>query len=264
MRYLESFVLPQDGLRNTNIYPYNVFARKYGEFLVFDRITVLYGDNGSGKSTLLRLLAHRLGVRGGSLPDSPSGHGYFARFAAACALEQSASIPPESRFIKSEDILYEIKKIDQEEVLHEGYRYHRACMGQTKAQWEREKEEDSYRKRMQIMRFAQERYSNGQTALQVFDEFLQPHALYLIDEPEVSLSPENQLVLARRMLDLARLEGCQFIIATHSPFFLGTLDARVYDLGREVWEPCAWSQLASMRLYARFFRDRAHAFSENP
>lgn len=262
MRYIESFMLPKDGPRNTNLYPYNVFARKYGEFLIFDRITMLYGDNGSGKSTVLRMLAHRLGVRGGSLPASSSGRGYFPRFVAACGLEQSAPIPSNSRFIKSEDILYEIKKIDQEEVLQEGYRYNRACMGQTKMQWEREQNAASYQTRMEIMRFAQERYSNGQTALQIFDEFLHPHALYLIDEPEVSLSPENQLVLAKRILDLARLEDCQFVIATHSPFFWGTLDARVYDLGREVWEPCVWSQLDSMRLYEHFFRERAHMFSE--
>ena len=44
--------------------------------------------------------------------------------------------------------------------------------------------------------FAQEKYSNGETSLQYFEEHLHPNALYLSDEPEVSLSPANQVALA--------------------------------------------------------------------
>lgn len=66
--------------------------------------------------------------------------------------------------------------------------------------------------------FAQEKYSNGETSLQYFSDYLLPDALYLLDEPEVSLSPENQVKMANEINILARLLNCQFIIATHSPF----------------------------------------------
>ena len=38
---------------------------------------------------------------------------------------------------------------------------------------------------MEYIMFAQEKYSNGETSMQYFDDFLQPDALYLLDEPEV-------------------------------------------------------------------------------
>ena len=56
------------------------------------------------------------------------------------------------------------------------------------------------------------------------------NALYLLDEPEVSLSPANQVALAQEINELTHYLGCQFIIATHSPFMLGTLDAKIYNL----------------------------------
>lgn len=47
------------------------------------------------------------------------------------------------------------------------------------------------RKQEEYIKFAQEKYSNGETSIQYFEEYLQPDALYLLDEPEVSLSPAN-------------------------------------------------------------------------
>ena len=59
---------------------------------------------------------------------------------------------------------------------------------------------------------------------------MQPDALYLLDEPEVSLSPQNQARLADEIIKYARFLGCQFLIASHSPFLLGTLQGKIYDL----------------------------------
>lgn len=62
------------------------------------------------------------------------------------------------------------------------------------------------------------------------------YALYLLDEPEVSLSPENQLLLAEKINQMTRFWGCQFIISTHSPFMLGTLRAKIYNLDSKEFE----------------------------
>ena len=57
----------------------------------------------------------------------------------------------------------------------------------------------------EYIKFAQEKYSNGETSLQYFEEYLKPNALYLLDEPEVSLSPENQVALAEEINKMASI-----------------------------------------------------------
>ena len=72
--------------------------------------------------------------------------------------------------------------------------------------------------------------SNGETALDFFAEMLQNDTLYLLDEPENSLSPKMQLKLKALIEAKARYCGCQFLIATHSPFLLALERAKIYDL----------------------------------
>ena len=61
--------------------------------------------------------------------------------------------------------------------------------------------------------------SNGESALAVFSERIREDALYLLDEPENSLSPERQLELARFLHDSARFYNCQFIMRHTRRFY---------------------------------------------
>ena len=114
---------------------------------------------------------------------------------------------------------------------------------------------DSYgtRRQLENLMFAQEKYSNGETTLQMLEDFIEPDGLYLLDEPEVSLSPENQVALAEKLNRMARFLGCQFIVATHSPFVLGTLQGRIYDLDSGEWEEKGWTELENVRYFFEFF-----------
>ena len=105
-----------------------------------------------------------------------------------------------------------------------------------------------------------EKYSNGETYLQYFEEYLQPNALYLLDEPEVSLSPENQVALAEEINKMARLLQCQFIIVTHSPFMLGTLNAKIYNLDTKEYDIAKWSELENVRYFYDFFKKHEKEF----
>ena len=87
-----------------------------------------------------------------------------------------------------------------------------------------------------------------------------PNALYLLDEPEVSLSPQNQVKLAEEINELARFCDCQFIIATHSPFMLGTLQAKNYNLDLKEVEEARWSELENVRYFYDFFQQRSRDF----
>ena len=121
---------------------------------------------------------------------------------------------------------------------------------------------DSFQMKQQIeyLKFAQEKYSNGETTLQMLDDYMEPDALYLLDEPEVSLSPENQIILAEKLNKQARFLGCQFIISTHSPFMLGTLHAKIYNLDSKELEETKWSELENVRYFYDFFRKHAEEF----
>lgn len=62
------------------------------------------------------------------------------------------------------------------------------------------------------------------------------------------------------MNKMARLLGCQFIIATHSPFMLGTLNAKIYNLDSDDIEEEEWSNLENVRYFYEFFKKHEKEF----
>ena len=136
MIYLSTFQLSDRKVSNPNIYPYNVFENKEPDCFIFDNITLLYGDNASGKSTVLNIIGKSLNLDGAEEVDNP----YFYSFIRECNFGLGENdngktyfkIPHNSRYIKSEDILYEIKKIQQTSVLEESILHERKIQGLTK------------------------------------------------------------------------------------------------------------------------------------
>lgn len=270
MIYLNTFLFSDEKANNPNIYPYNVFADKTENLLLFSQITVLYGNNASGKSTMLNIIANKLQLEGQEYATN-NKYGktsYFMKFVDECSFALGedeygrpiSRIPQKSRYIKSEDILYEIKKIQQEQILGDGYVYEHVRRGLPKEQVENLRNSFKMKQQLDILKFAQEKYSNGETTLQMLDDYLEPDALYLLDEPEVSLSPENQTILADKLNKMARFLGCQFIISTHSPFMLGTLDAKIYNLDSKGLEVTKWTDLKNMKYFYSFFEKHKEEF----
>lgn len=97
-------------------------------------------------------------------------------------------------------------------------------------------------------------HSNGESSLLFFTERITPGHLYLLDEPENSLSAAMQLELAKLIMLFAQRHACQFIIATHSPFLLAIQGAKIYDLDCVPVEIRAWHELESVQTYRNFFR----------
>lgn len=77
------------------------------------------------------------------------------------------------------------------------------------------------------------------------DEF--DFMLNLLDEPENSLSQEKQQELVKFLEDSGRFFGCQFVIATHSPFLLSMRGAKIYDMDKEVADVKRWTELKNVR-----------------
>ncbi len=103
--------------------------------------------------------------------------------------------------------------------------------------------------------------SNGENAFDFFLEKIREGALYLLDEPENSLSAEWQKKLAVFLEGMARFEACQFVIATHSPFLLGIRGAKIYDLDTAGVPVRKWTELENVREYFDFFKSREKEFS---
>jgi predicted ATPase len=252
------------------LYPYNVLSGKFNEPLEFSEVTILYGNNGSGKSTILNILASMLEINGAE--QYRWGQRYINRFIEESSLKMAYNekgyqykVPENSRYIKSEDLLYEIKKIQQEEALQNGYLYEAYKEGKDVDEL-REELFDSYgltpkgKKLFGALQFQQEKYSNGETSLQLFEEFLQPDGIYLLDEPEVSLSLQSQLKVANLINELTRFFHCQFIIATHSPLILSTLRGTIYDFDQPKVRTANWFELGNVKFMYDFFMKHSDKF----
>ncbi|OKP87319.1 ATPase [Paenibacillus sp. P32E] len=268
MIYLRSFKLSDYTDRNPNIYPDYVFKHVAGEVLLFDRITVLYGNNGSGKSTLLNVISNKLGIHGAERMTSYGHINYAQRFLDLSSYQfgydeqerEIRQLPKGSRYMKSEDVLYEIKKIQQSSVLREGIINEQRHKGMSEAQAAEYEATYAFRKKLEDIQFSQEKYSNGETSMQFFEEYLLPGQLYLLDEPETSLSPANQIRMAEQINELARYFDSQFIIATHSPFVLGTLHAKIYNLDARPLQTAEWFELDNVRFFYQFFNKHKPLF----
>ena len=97
-------------------------------------------------------------------------------------------------------------------------------------------------------------YSNGESAFIYFSEKITENGLFLLDEPENSLSPARQQELVKFLEDSARFFGCQFVISTHSPFLLSMRGAKIYDLDEDPADVKRWTELENVRAYYTFFR----------
>ena len=63
-------------------------------------------------------------------------------------------------------------------------------------------------------------------------------------------------------LDSARFFGCQFIIATHSPFLLSMRGAKIYDLDEDTVDIKQWIELSNVRTYYNFFMEHRGEFGD--
>ena len=269
--YLKTFKLYDKKISDDNIYPYNVLKNKEPNVFIFDNTTILYGNNGSGKSTILNIIAHKLNLKGKerSNPEVIGTVPFIEDFAQNCTYELGESengrkinkIPESSRYIKSEEILYEIRKIQQMAVLQESIKSNLARERGLKNAREFLSTEEG-EKQFARFEFAQDKYSNGETTMQILEDNIEADSLYLLDEPEVSLSPQNQVKLAQEINKMTRYLGVQFIIATHSPFMLGILNAKIYNLDTKDYKVQKWSELENVRYFYEFFKNRKNEFDK--
>lgn len=241
--------------------------------LDFEPVTILYGGNGSGKTTALNVIAEKLGLERDTLYNRSN---FFEDYTKMCEFELEQRIPKNSRIITSDDVfdfMLNLRSLNEgidrrREELFDEYLDAKYKHFQMKSldDYEQLKKVNSARSKTQS-RFVRanlkdnvREHSNGESAFLYFSEKIQENGLYLLDEPENSLSPEKQQELLKFLEDSARFFGCQFIIATHSPFLLSMRGAKIYDLDEEVVDVKRWTELENVRAYYAFFKKHEREF----
>lgn len=257
------------------IYPFFVLSNRGLETLEFEPITILYGGNGSGKSTALNIMAETLQLKRDTIYNSSS---FFEDYIKMCSFEQRKKINLNSRIITSDDVfdyMLNIRTLNQgidqkrenlfEEYLNTKYATFKfqslEDYEQLKKVWETRSKTQSKYVRNHLNNNIRT-YSNGESAYQYFTEKILDGGLYLLDEPENSLSPQKQLELLQFLEDSVRFYDCQFIIATHSPFLLSLKGARIYDMDAEVVDIKPWTKLKNVREYYNFFKQYEDEFKK--
>ena len=254
-----------------NQYPFRIFTDKKLEKIDFTNITILYGGNGSGKSTILNIIAEKLNAKGQNF----TGGEMFQTYVDYCKYETSLEIPDEVKIIKSDDVfdyIYNVKRINnrgfyqREALLKEYFECKKTSIRDINDYQSIKNEVDS--KRLGPSGFIRGRMldkdvfeqSNGESALMYFISEIKDNGIYLLDEPENSMSAEMQLKLTKFLEESARFFNCQFIIATHSPFILGMKDTTIYDLDSIPVVTRNWWDLENMKIYYNFFKDNSTKF----
>ncbi len=278
MIYLDYFTFPNEDKETDFIwtiqrtcynsyYPFKILSAHYFERIDFEPVTILYGGNGSGKSTALNVIAEKLNISRDSIYNKSN---YFPNYVRLCKYNLKTNIPVNSRIITSDDVFDYIlnirnlnKGIDQkrEEVFQEYIKTkHSEFQLKSIADYERLKKVNKARKKTQSQFVRSEmidnvrEYSNGESAFIYFTEKIDEDGLYILDEPENSLSPKRQMELADYIFNAARFFKCQFIISTHSPFLLAIPSAKIYDLDENPVDIKRWTALENVRTYREFFK----------
>ena len=102
--------------------------------------------------------------------------------------------------------------------------------------------------------------SHGETFLALLQTRLMPNGLYFLDEPETPLSPTRVLALIALLVDRVR-QGCQFVIATHSPILMAMPDATILLAEGGHLRETDWNDLEHVRVTRAFLADPAGAYA---
>ena len=281
MIYLRSIKFPKD---KTRPYPYVIPSIKDLKNVEFSSITIFAGSNGSGKSTILNVIAEKMNTYVPGEKTIGNISGYFNWFVSKCRCEfaklgNKDALPASCKLIKSEDIMDIInvrRKVNEKTEKQFDYGKNKTLNGLDEEMFGVGIQEQELTNSQRFHRSLLKGYncnlhdhakdirdelSNGETSINRFEELMiDDDSLYLLDEPENSLSPKMQLKLIEMIQECAKYFNCQFIIATHSPFMLSLgasksakLEARIYDLDNIPVQTKHWHQLENIKEYAELF-----------
>lgn len=287
MIYLKSFTLLDEKEENdyvlgsdtrniyNNYYPLNIFSSRRLKDIKFGSITCFYGGNGSGKSTILNIISEKLNSNRKTEIDKGS---YFNIYVKYTSYEMGIEQPISIKTINSDDVfdyLLDIRSINshinrRKEKLSKEFLENKYSNNSLSFEDFENLRDSIDSKRKTMSKYVRDRLvnniiiesSNGESALMFWEKEIEDDSIYILDEPENSLSAENQIKLMKFIEDSVRFYNCQFIISTHSPFFLSMKDAVIYDLDTIPVITRKWTELENVKIYKKFFDEHSSEFKE--
>lgn len=205
---IKKIFLDLDEVKDLNVYPFNIESIKNFKEINFDKpVTFLVGDNGIGKSTFIEALAVALGLpsEGGTQNFRYETRNTTSELANYIRIDKYRN-PSTKFFLRAESFYNFASEVDDlgiEVSRHYGGSLHTCSHGES------------------FLKLLQYRFSDN--------------GLYILDEPESALSPQNQLSLLCLINDLVK-NGSQFIIATHSPILISYREGKILDLNQNFKE----------------------------
>jgi predicted ATPase len=199
----------------TGRYPFTLPAvawlARSGGLALAPGVTFLVGENGTGKSTLVEALA----VAAGFNPEGGSQNFRFATRATESSLGEylvltwGARKPRTGFFLRAEsyyNVASEIERLDRDP----GSPPLLPAYGGT----------------------SPHERSHGESFVDLMKYRFGPGGLYLLDEPEAALSVRGCMAVLARLAELAD-QGCQIVVATHSPILLALPGATIYEIDED-------------------------------
>lgn len=194
-------------------------------------VTFFVGENGSGKSTLLEAIAVAFGFNpeGGTQNfhfSTSETHSPLYRF---LTLEKGIHRPKDGFFLRAESFYNVASEVDRLEEVDWGLL--RSYGGKSLHS-----------------------QSHGESFLSLALNRFGGNGLYLLDEPEAALSPQNQLTLLSRIHQLVGLNS-QFIIATHSPMLMAYPGAVIESISETGIIPIDYEQTDHYKITKSFLEN---------
>ncbi len=279
-----------------SFYPFRIFPGKGFTSIDFEDITILYGGNGSGKSTALNLIANKIEAEHDTVYNRSN---FFEEYLSLCKIHFEDSSYINKVILTSDgvfDTMLDIRHlnqridVDRERAFDEYMHWKMISMYPESPELRFSKEQldefedikrhplahhQQYKQIRMANTKSQSRYvrcnvadnvkemSNGESAFEYFVHRIDRDGIYILDEPENSLSPKLQIQLVEFLEASSRYYNCQFIIATHSPFVLSLKGAKIYDLDATPVNIKNWTELPNIRAYYDLFKSHEEEFEES-
>lgn len=188
-------------------------------------ITVIVGENGSGKSTLIEAIAQ--------------GAGFSA---------QGGSQNHQAGLAETENALIKALRLSWLPKVSRGFFFRAESFFNYQTYIDRAYEESGG------VPPGMHKRSHGEAFLQAFEDRLhaRERAIYILDEPEVALSPQRQLAFLRILREWQASGQVQAIIATHSPILMSLPDATLLSLDGGAIRPIALEDTEHYRVTKSF------------
>lgn len=239
--YLFEMRLERPFVPSFDEYPFNLpIVKNLTTFAFHPKVTFFVGENGSGKSTLMEAIAVAYGLNpeGGSRSfqfQTRESHSSLGRY---LRLSKQAISPADAYFLRAEtfyNVASELERLDREPA----------------------------KARPLMLSYGGKslhEQSHGESFFALFCNRFGSRGLYLLDEPEAALSPQRQLQFLALLHDYCK-QGCQFIIATHSPIILAYPDAAIYVLGENGMQLTPYAETEHYKTTRNFLMNPARSLA---